>query len=154
MEARLVRPEVTRDRPVTVRLGALGDERLARLVGRGSERAFASLYERYHQPLYRYCRSLVRDESDAQDVLQSTFAGAFGALRRGLRDAPLRPWLFRIAHNEAVSLLRRRERAHTSSDEVEVLAPSAEDAAAERARLALLVADLQDLPERQRGALL
>src|SRR5258708_26906242 len=95
-------------RGLPLALAHLGDERLARLVARGNERAFALLYERHHQALYRYCRSIVRDETDAQDALHSTFAGALVALLRGARDAPLRPWLFRIAHNEAVSLLRRR----------------------------------------------
>jgi hypothetical protein len=85
-----------------------GEERLARLAGEGNDRACGVLFERYHQPLYRYCRSLVRSDVDAQDALQSTFAAALGALQRGQRDAPLRPWLFRIAHNESISLLRRR----------------------------------------------
>src|SRR5437870_4329901 len=90
-------------------LGLHGDEPLARMVRAGSERAFATLYERYHQRLYRYCRSLPRDDVDAQDALQATFRGAFAALRHGRRDAPVRPWLYRIAHNESVTLLRRRQ---------------------------------------------
>jgi len=139
---------------LSVRLALLGDERLARLVGNGSERAFASLYERYHQPLYRYCRSIVRDDTDAQDALQSALASAFVALKRGQRDAPLRPWLFRIAHNEAISLIRRRAGTGELTDAPEQCAASAEDRAGERARLALLVADLRELPDRQRGALL
>jgi RNA polymerase sigma factor (sigma-70 family) len=132
----------------------LGDERLARLVAEGSEHAFATLYERYHRPLYRYCRSLLHDDLDAQDALQSTFTNAFAALREQRRNAPLRPWLFRIAHNEAISMLRRGQpsteerRAMLSGD-----AASAEDRAAERARLAQLVADLEQLPDRQRAAL-
>ncbi|MEA2141199.1 MAG: hypothetical protein QOC91_1298, partial [Solirubrobacteraceae bacterium] len=85
----------------------LTDERLARLVARGSERAFQTIYERYHQQLYRYCRSLLRDGDDAYDALQSTLVSALAALQRGQRDAPLRPWLFRIAHNEASSQTRR-----------------------------------------------
>ncbi len=137
-----------------VRLALFGDERLARLVGSGGERAFAALYERYHQPLYRYCRSIVRDDADAQDALQSTLASAFGALQRGQRDTPLRPWLFRIAHNEAISLIRRRAGTRELTDAPEQCVPSAEDRAGERARLALLVADLRELPDRQRGALL
>jgi RNA polymerase sigma factor (sigma-70 family) len=137
-----------------VRLGLFGDERLARLVGTGSERAFAAIYDRYHQRLYRFCRSIVRDDADAQDALQSTLASAFVALKRGQRDAPLRPWLFRIAHNEAISLIRRRTDAGELSDASELCVGSAEDRAGERARLALLVADLRALPERQRGALL
>src|SRR5438105_9072074 len=92
----------------TIRLSRLGDERLAGLVGGGSERAFTALYERYHQQLYRYCRSILLDDADAQDALQSTFAAALVALQQSKRNAPLRPWLYRIAHNEAISLIRRR----------------------------------------------
>jgi RNA polymerase sigma factor (sigma-70 family) len=135
------------------RLSLVGDERLARLVGGGSERAFGAIYERYHQPLYRYCRSIVREDADAQDVLQSAFASAFAALRRGQRDAPLRPWLFRIAHNEAVSLIRRRRSDVELAGAPERWAGSTEDRAEERARLALLVSDLRELPDRQRSAL-
>ena len=138
---------------VPVRVGLFGDERLARLVGTGSERAFAAIYDRYHQRLYRYCHSIVRDDADAQDALQSTLASAFVALKRGQRDAPLRPWLFRIAHNEAISLIRRRAGTVELTDASERCVGSAEDRAGERGRLALLMTDLQALPDRQRGAL-
>lgn len=138
--------------PIHQRL--LSDERLARSVEDGSERAFAVIYERYHQRLYRYCRSLLRDGDDAYDALQSTLANALAALQRGQRDAPLRPWLFRIAHNETISLIRRREPDRGSFDAAESCAPSAEARADERARLALLVSDLGELPERQRAVLL
>ncbi len=132
----------------------LSDERLARSVEDGSERAFAAIYERYHQRLYRYCRSHLRDGDDAYDALQSTLANALAALQRGQRDAPLRPWLFRIAHNETISLIRRREPDRGSFDAAESWVPSAEARADERARLALLVSDLGELPERQRDVLL
>jgi DNA-directed RNA polymerase specialized sigma24 family protein len=102
-----VAPQVLRDRASVPRRPA-DDERLAALVGEGDDRAFTVLYERYHQRLYGYCLSLLRDDSDAQDALQSAFAGALAALRRGQRNAPVRPWLFKIAHNEAISLIRRR----------------------------------------------
>jgi RNA polymerase sigma factor (sigma-70 family) len=136
-----------------IRFGLLGDEWLARLVAGGNDRAFAALYERYHQPLYRYCRSIVRNESDAQDALQSAFAGAFAALRRGQRDAPMRPWLFRIVHNEAISLIRRRPAGEELGSGAERCGASAEDRFAQRDELASLLADLRELPERQRGAL-
>jgi RNA polymerase sigma factor (sigma-70 family) len=136
------------------RLARFGDERLARLVAGGNERAFAALYERYHQPLYRYCRSIVRDEADAQDALQSTFAGALVALRRGQRSAPVRAWLFRIAHNEAISVVRRRGGAQELSEASGRAVASAADQAGERERFVLLVVDLRELPERLRGALL
>ena len=57
------------------------DQRLARLASHGSARAFALLYERHHQALYRYCLAIVRAPEDAQDALQSTFMHAFAALR-------------------------------------------------------------------------
>jgi Sigma-70 region 2 len=65
----------------------LGDERLDRLAARGSQRAFAAVYERHHQMLYRYCRSILRDDADAQDALQSTFTPRPARVRRGTRDA-------------------------------------------------------------------
>jgi RNA polymerase sigma factor (sigma-70 family) len=131
----------------------LADERLGRLVASGHERAFAVVYERYHQPLYRYCRSILRDDADAQDALQSTFAAAFAALRRGHRDAPLRPWLFRIAHNESVSILRRRRpSAELSTADVQA-AQGVEDQVVDRAELSVLLEDLRELAERQRSAL-
>src|SRR5580765_3344205 len=77
-------------------------------AARGDAAAFAAVYERHHQALYRYCRSIVRHEEDAQDALQSTMTRAFAALQDEQRDFELRPWLFRIAHNEAVTILRRR----------------------------------------------
>ncbi len=135
------------------RFSLAGDERLATLAGAGSDRAFAVLYHRYHQRLYRYCRSTLRHDADAQDALQATFAGAYAALREGRRDAPLRPWLYRIAHNEAVSLLRRRQPQAELTEEAAGAGTSAEEQAIARERLATLVSDLQELPERQRGAL-
>ena len=70
--------------------------------------AFARVYERHHQALYRYCRSILRHEQDAQDALQSAMMRAFVALQTEQREIDLRPWLFRIAHNEAIKILRRR----------------------------------------------
>jgi RNA polymerase sigma factor (sigma-70 family) len=134
--------------------GLSSDERLARLASKGSVRAFAVLYQRHHQALYRYCRSIVRDEDDAQDALQSTMTRALVALRAKERDLAVRPWLFRIAHNEAVSILRRRQPTVVLTDELEPAGPPAADILEGRDRLATLVADLQALPERQRGALL
>jgi RNA polymerase sigma factor (sigma-70 family) len=133
--------------------GLLGDERLARLAAAGHARAFAVVYERHHQALYRYCRSILRDELDAQDALQSTFAAAFAALGRGLRDAPIRPWLFRIAHNESVSALRRRRPTTDLSAASDWCTTSVEDQAAERAEFEMLLRDLRELGERQRSAL-
>jgi RNA polymerase sigma factor (sigma-70 family) len=120
---------------------------------RGSTGAFARVYERHHRALYRYCRSLLGDDEEARDALQSTMTKAFAALRFEERDFELRPWLFRIAHNEAVSRLRERRDAV----ELDLVPAIATDSLAQtiedRERLAQLRADLRELPERQRAAL-
>src|SRR4051812_26570397 len=86
----------------------LGDDRLAQLASEGDRQAFAAIYERHHQALFRYCRSILRDDEDARDALQSTMTRAMRALEGERREIALKPWLFRIAHNEAISLARRR----------------------------------------------
>jgi RNA polymerase sigma factor (sigma-70 family) len=153
MDTKLTAPARVPNARAARYLSLSGDERLGRLVGEGSERAFTELYQRYHQRLYRFCRSMLRNDTDAQDALQATFAGAFAALARGQRNAPMRPWLYRIAHNESVSLLRRRRPEVTLAEAHHTLTPSAEEVAGERERLAILVKDLGALSERQRGAL-
>ncbi len=122
-------------------------------AARGDDAALAAMYERHHQALYRYCRSILHHDEDARDALQSTMAKALAALRDEERDFELRPWLFRIAHNEAISRLRQR-RDSVDLDAVGTLGTdSLPQAVEDRERLALLSADLRDLPERQRSAL-
>ena len=114
--------------------------------------AFARVYERHHQALYRYCRSILRHEQDAQDALQSTMTRAYVALQAERRDFDLRPWLFRIAHNESINILRRRNGRRASSTNARGLV-TLEERVADRETLRLLRRDLADLPERQRSAL-
>src|SRR5215212_6895132 len=105
-------------------------------AARGDAAAFAVVYERHHQALYRYCRSILRHDEDAQDALQSTMTRAFAALQDEQRDFELHPWLFRIAHNEAISILRRR---HTTGELGDLPAPGElEDRVAQREELRLL----------------
>src|SRR3954449_2234146 len=89
------------------------DDRLARMAASGDSRAFAVIYERYHQPIYRYCHSILHDPDDAADALQNAMLKAMRGLVGSERDIALKPWLFRIAHNEAISLVRRRRPATT-----------------------------------------
>lgn len=152
MEAFALSPDAPRV-PLPQRL--LSDERLLRLIAAGNSQAFGAVYARYHAPLYAYCRSIVRDPDDARDALQNTMMKALAALGRGQdRELALKPWLFRIAHNESISLLRRRRPSEPLTDAVSPPVASADRVAVARERLSQLVADLQALPERQRGALI
>src|SRR5213595_888276 len=131
----------------------LSDERLTRRAVGGDERAFAAIFRRYHQSLYRFCLAIVGSPEDAQDALQNTMMKVLRALPGEERRIDLKPWLYRIAHNESIDLLRRRR--ETRPLDVEQAAPGyglAEDAAT-RERLRGLIADMRELPERQREVL-
>ena len=135
-------------------LRLLSDERLARLASTGDRAAFGMIFDRYHQELLRYCVSILRNAEDAGDALQSTMVRALDALDGDTRDIALRPWLYRIAHNEAITL-RRRDRRAAGDSQLALPAGLDGEARAElRVQLTELLDDLRELPERQRGALL
>jgi RNA polymerase sigma factor (sigma-70 family) len=131
----------------------LSDDRLAQRATEGDRRAFAAIYSRYHQSLYRFCLALLGNPQDAQDALQNTMVKVLRALPGEKRRIQLRPWLYRIAHNESVELLRRRHATEQIPDGLADLGPGPAQEAALRERLRQLVSDLAELPERQRAAL-
>lgn len=131
----------------------LSDERLTQRAVGGDERAFGAIFRRYHQSLYRFCLAIVGNPDDASEALQNTMIKVLRALPGEERKIELKPWLYRIAHNESIDLLRRRR--ETRQLDVEQIAPGyglAEDAAT-RERLRRLIVDLKALPERQREVL-
>jgi RNA polymerase sigma factor (sigma-70 family) len=135
------------------RRAVLSDDRLARHAAAGDIDAFEAICSRYRDDLYRFCVGILREPQDAQDAVQNTMIKAMRALPGERRQMQLKPWLYRIAHNEAVEL-RRRERP------VEELPVTVDDASAltderaeENGRLRTLLADIADLPERQRASL-
>ncbi len=87
---------------------AFSDRRLARRASRGDQRAIAAIFERYRQELYGFCLGLLGEPQDAQDALQNTMVKVLRALPGEEREIALRPWLYRIAHNEAIELRRCR----------------------------------------------
>src|SRR5258707_2659104 len=94
----------------------LSDDRLTRRAAGGDEKAFGAIFDRYHQGLYRYCLAIVGDPQDAQDALQNTMVKVLRALPGEERKLELKPWLYRIAHNESVELLRRRRETRPLDD--------------------------------------
>jgi len=88
-------------------LRAQSDARLAALAVDGSEPAFEAIVQRYRRALLAYCRRLLLSDSRSEDVVQQAFLNAWEALRSGADVRELRPWLYRITHNEAMRALRR-----------------------------------------------
>lgn len=132
---------------------ALSDEGLARRAIEGDEGAFSAIFDRHHQGLYRYCLVLLGNSEDAQDALQNTMIKALRGLPGEERRIALKPWLYRIAHNESIDLLRRRRETRPLDPNLEVIGNGLAEVTATRERLRVLLSDLDKLPERQRGAL-
>jgi RNA polymerase sigma factor (sigma-70 family) len=129
------------------------DARLVERARAGDPDAFTAIVARYRRPLLRYCtRYVARDR--AEDVVQETFASAFLALGRSNGAINLRPWLYRIAHNAAVSTLRRGGPSLEPLREDHVSGEPPADSFERSERLRATVAQIRDLPDQQRTALL
>lgn len=92
-----------------VELLGLSETELVELARRGDETAIRLLIERNNQRLFRAARSVLRNDGEAEDVVQETYVKAFTALASFRGDASFSTWLTRIALNEAVSRVRRRK---------------------------------------------
>jgi RNA polymerase sigma-70 factor (ECF subfamily) len=89
------------------------------MATRDAEACLTHLYGAYRNPVYRYCRGLLRSHDEADDAVQATFLRAFTALRRGVTPELEAAWLFKIAHNVCLSrrlLEARRARVETIRD--------------------------------------
>jgi RNA polymerase sigma factor (sigma-70 family) len=134
-------------------LRLLSDERLSRRACDGDRAAFEEIFRRYQQDLYRFCLATASNPQDAQEALQNTMVKVMRALPGEQREIKLKPWLFRIARNEAVETMRkRRDTVELGTDWFAAPGEISEEAGA-RERLRELFADLGELPERQRSTL-
>jgi RNA polymerase sigma factor (sigma-70 family) len=128
------------------------DEWLVGCVRRGDTAAFEALYDRHVRELLGFCNYMLGSRQDAEDAVQATFASAYRALRADSRPVALRPWLFTIARNDCLSILRRRRPVVELNGEV---APGPDPATTVELRdeIRRVFAGLRELPERQRAAL-
>jgi RNA polymerase sigma-70 factor (ECF subfamily) len=70
--------------------------------------AFEALIRRHQGPLYNFCLRMLGQTEDAADVAQETFVQLYSHLDRLDEREPISPWLFRVARNRCIDLLRRR----------------------------------------------
>src|SRR6266566_5188617 len=83
------------------------------LVGQalaGDQRAFEFLVSRYYHPLVRCIQGFLKDDEQANDVLQHVFLQLYLSLPVLLRNVSLRAWLFQVARNRCLDELRKRHR--------------------------------------------
>jgi RNA polymerase sigma-70 factor (ECF subfamily) len=86
----------------------LSEQELVELARRRDEGAVRAITRRYNRRLYRIARTILRNDSEAEDVVQETYVRAFTGLDNFRGDASLGTWLTRIALNEALGRLRRQ----------------------------------------------
>jgi len=89
------------------------DEQVALAVQGGATNRFGELVERYEAKLMRYARKFLLDPEDAQDIVQDIFIKAYENLQSFDATRRFSPWIYRIAHNEFVNALKKRESRRT-----------------------------------------
>lgn len=98
-----------------IALEALPDEDVVRRIREGETALFEILMRRYNQRLFRVARAIVRDDAEAEDVLQQAYVNAYAHLDQFAGTARFSTWLTRIATYEALGRLRRRGRQKETS---------------------------------------
>ena len=93
------------------------DEAVVRQVLQGNTALFELLMRRYNERVYRAARAIVRDEHEAEDVMQQAYVNAFSHLHQFNGSARFSTWLVRIAVNEALARVRRLGRYESLGDE-------------------------------------
>jgi RNA polymerase sigma factor (sigma-70 family) len=143
--------EIRRPRVPARLLRLASDERLVDALRGGNQAAFEVIYTRHHRGVLSFCRHMLGSVEEAEDALQHTFLAAYRDLLRSDKPIHLRAWLYAIARNRCLSVLRSRR---DSVDEP--IEPSTEHLSHEveqRHDLRALLGDLSRLAPDQRAAL-
>lgn len=133
-------------------LACQSDERLVKLVRSGHERAFDAIVQRYRNQLVGFCRRIL-PESRCEDAVQQAFINAHAALIDSDDSVQLKPWLYAITRNAALNMLRQNgwnyEQIPLDFDGVR----RPDQVFEQRIELQQTVAAMNELPQRQRDAL-
>lgn len=86
------------------------DAEIIRQVLAGHHEKFAGLVERYQAPLIHFLRRTLGSDEDVFDCAQDAFLTAYRNLSRYSEEHPFRAWLYTIARNKALDLVRKRRR--------------------------------------------
>ena len=97
---------------------AVEDADLIRQATKGSVESYNLLVSRWEKRIYNYLLRITANRDDALDLTQDVFLKAYQNLRKLDDPARFAPWLYRIAHNEAYSMFRKRK-PETDIDDLE-----------------------------------
>ncbi|WP_027664555.1 RNA polymerase sigma factor [Rhizobium leguminosarum] len=90
-------------------ISTLSDADLVPLAKMGDEPAIRTIVQRHNQRLFRTARAVIRNDAEAEDVVQAAYVKAFTNLATFRGDAQLSTWLTRITLNEALGRVRARK---------------------------------------------
>ena len=140
---------------------ALSDEDLVERIRQGETGLYEVVMRRYNQRLYRVARAILRDDAEAEDVMQQAYVAAYAHLDRFEGRARFSTWLTRIAVHEALVRARRRRRqplafpsdgsGEDAAGRIEARGPSPEEEAHAANLRALLESAIDSLPRRYRS---
>jgi RNA polymerase sigma-70 factor (ECF subfamily) len=130
------------------------DDEMMYQIQQGNQRAFRQLVDSYLSPLYRFAQRMLNDPATAEDVVQETFVKVwYQAKRWQPGKAKLSTWLHTIVHNQCIDVYRKNDEPTVDLQEAENVA-AATDAIQQLELSEQITHALQQLPERQRSAIL
>ena len=129
------------------------------LLDRDRQAELLALAGELRPELHRYCARLMGSVIDGEDVVQDTLARALVALQDMTEEPPLRPWLFRIAHNRALDLLRgravrRSEPIDAAADVADPASPDPVEMLMRQEAVTTAVSRFAELPTMQRSVII
>jgi RNA polymerase sigma-70 factor (ECF subfamily) len=133
---------------------ALSDAEIVCRVLAGETSLFELIMRRYNQRVYRAVRAIVRDESEAEDVMQQAYVNAYSHLGQFAERSAFSTWLTRIAINEALARIRPRGLHVVPDDDVpemESPSPNPEEAAMTSEIKEVLESEISGLPDSYRS---
>jgi RNA polymerase sigma-70 factor (ECF subfamily) len=112
---------------VLERWHTLTDEEVVSRILTGQTALFEIVMRRYNERLYRVARAIVRDDGEAEDVMQQAYVNAYAHLRQFAGKARFATWLTRIAIHEALARARKRGRYEPLDDDLSNVEPFMRD---------------------------
>lgn len=136
------------------------DEELASRVKKGEVDSFQELMERYEKKIFSYVRRFLNNHDDARDLTQDVFIKVFKNIQSFDEEKRFSPWIYRIAHNEAVNTIKKKIREPLNFFDPELLFPhplsseSPQDDAEKREIKKALEECLEEIEEKYKEVLI
>lgn len=145
--------------PITITEESRKDEEIVKLVIEGNKELFGELIDRYETKLTRYVKRFTQQEDDVSDIIQVVFIKAYVNLQSFDTSRSFNSWIYRIAHNESVTHLKKRGNEKVSFIDFDTFLPNlfaketADERTLQRELRELLETSLKELSPKYREVL-